>query len=179
MKFSQYIIVTVMLIIQPLTAHAHLMVAQNGSLNIVKKGAYMVLSVPVSAFKNIDDNGDGHLSRKEFAKHQKRIQKAVKQRVSMYEGAQSIPLEGLIMSPVKSHNHKASQNHHHGAKQIVIMGRFKVSDIHNRLTFKTDLFGKQTKEQVQKMTISHALVKGQRKVDFTPEEAKKVIFDGV
>ena len=46
----------------PQAALAHLMVAQHGSLNIVGDGAFMVLSLPASAFEDIDENGDGDIS---------------------------------------------------------------------------------------------------------------------
>lgn len=43
-------------------AHAYLMVAQRGTLNLVGDGGFMVLSLPISAFTGIDDNADGQLS---------------------------------------------------------------------------------------------------------------------
>ena len=50
-------------------AYAHMMVAQHGTLNVVNEVAFMVLSVPVSAFEGIDDDGDGQLSMEEFTQH--------------------------------------------------------------------------------------------------------------
>ncbi|MGK0269760.1 MAG: hypothetical protein ACI88H_000392 [Cocleimonas sp.] len=49
-------------------ASAHLMVAQHGTLNFKGSGAFIVLSVPISAFTNINDDGDGKLSSSEFKK---------------------------------------------------------------------------------------------------------------
>jgi hypothetical protein len=51
---------TLNLIMGPV-AHAHLMVAQHGTLNIVDDGVFMVLSLPISAFDGIDDDKDGNL----------------------------------------------------------------------------------------------------------------------
>ena len=45
-----------------LLAHAHLMVTQHGSLNIVDDGAYMLRSFATSSFEGIDDNSDGDIS---------------------------------------------------------------------------------------------------------------------
>ena len=39
-----------------LPAQAHLMEAQQGTLNIIDDRAFMVLSLPISAFEDIDDN---------------------------------------------------------------------------------------------------------------------------
>ena len=44
-------------------ANAHLMVAQQGTLNVVDDGAFVVMSLPISAFSSVDDDGDGKLSR--------------------------------------------------------------------------------------------------------------------
>ncbi len=60
-------------------ASAHLMVAQQGTLNVVDGGAFMVISLPISAFTSVDDDGDGKLSREEFARHQADLRAAVMQ----------------------------------------------------------------------------------------------------
>ena len=49
------------------TAHAHLMVEQHGTINFTNGGAFLVLSVPVSAFDGVEDDGDGALSAKELS----------------------------------------------------------------------------------------------------------------
>ncbi len=58
-------------------ANAHLMVAQQGTLNVVEGGAFMVISLPTSAFTSVDDDGDGKLSREEFTTHQTDLRTAV------------------------------------------------------------------------------------------------------
>jgi hypothetical protein len=50
-------------------AHAHLVVSQRGTLNIVGDGAYMVLSLPVSSLSGFDDDHDGLLSVDELRAH--------------------------------------------------------------------------------------------------------------
>jgi hypothetical protein len=42
-------------------AYAHLMVAQRGTLNLVDNGAFMVISLPVTALAGTDDDGDSRL----------------------------------------------------------------------------------------------------------------------
>ena len=51
------------------SAQAHLMAAQKGTLNIVGDAAFLVLSVPVSALQGVDDDGDGALSVAELRAH--------------------------------------------------------------------------------------------------------------
>ena len=48
----------------PMTGSAHLMVPENGTLNFVDDNVYVVLSLPISAFKGVDDDNDGHVSLK-------------------------------------------------------------------------------------------------------------------
>jgi len=50
-------------------ARAHLIAAQKGTLNLVGDAALLVLSVPVSALRGVDDNGDAALSTAEFRAH--------------------------------------------------------------------------------------------------------------
>ena len=64
-------------------ALAHLMVAQHGTLNFVGQSAFMVLSLPISAFKNIDDDGNGAISLTEFNLHRKAIEKSVREQISL------------------------------------------------------------------------------------------------
>lgn len=60
-------------------AHAHLMPTQRGTLNVVDDGAFMALSLPVSAFNGVDENGDGdgEWSMIEFNSHRLDISKIV------------------------------------------------------------------------------------------------------
>ena len=69
-------------------ASAHLLPAQNATLNLIGKRAYLVVSVPVSALRGVDDNGDGLLSGEELDKHKAEIgrQVSVRFQVSSPEG---------------------------------------------------------------------------------------------
>jgi hypothetical protein len=64
-------------------AQAHLMVAQHGTINIVGDGAFMVLSLPVSALRGVDDDGDGKLSMAEMRAHHGHIVAAVMREVRL------------------------------------------------------------------------------------------------
>lgn len=54
-------------------ASAHLMPAQNGTINVVDASAYVVLGVPVSALHGVDDNHDGGLDPAELSRHEQAI----------------------------------------------------------------------------------------------------------
>ena len=83
-------------------ASAHLMVAQQGTLNVVDGGAFMVISLPISAFTSVDDDGDGKLSREEFARHQADLRAAVMQGMQLRDSDGVRPLQGLMLTPVFS-----------------------------------------------------------------------------
>ncbi len=61
-------------------ASAHLLPAQNATLNLIGKRAYLVVSVPVSALSGVDDNSDGLLSGEELDRHKAEIGRQVSAR---------------------------------------------------------------------------------------------------
>ena len=83
---------------------AHLMAAQKGTLNIVNDAAFLVLSVPVSALKGVDDDGDGALSKAELTTHADAIRAQVKAGVERLgpDGALPLQLMMLDIAPVEN-----------------------------------------------------------------------------
>jgi hydrogenase/urease accessory protein HupE len=67
-------------------AHAHLMPAKQGTVNVVGDGAFVVLSVPVSALHGFDDDGDGLLSMTELRAHQAEVRAEVDRRLVVRDG---------------------------------------------------------------------------------------------
>ena len=66
---------------------AHMMPAQQGTLNVLDNAVFTVLSLPLSAFPGNDDNGDGRLSPAEVLAHAAAMQVEIPQRVRLYDGA--------------------------------------------------------------------------------------------
>ncbi len=132
-------------------ASAHLMVAQRGTLNIVDDSAFMVLSLPVSAFEGVDGDGDGKMSQAEFKQHRQSIITSINTQIVLEDDQGRRPLSGLMLSPVVPH--KASEMK---SEQLVVMGRFALgsaqTDLLKNLKFQVDLYGKQKAEQT--LTIS-------------------------
>lgn len=132
------------------TANAHLMVAQQGTLNIVEDGAFMVLSLPTSALGAFDDDGDNRLSREEFTAHHAGLVNAVKQGIHLRDGNEARELQGLMLTPVFD-EHEPGE----AASQIIAMGRFVLTDTDQPLELDLQLFGTASGEQTQQITISH------------------------
>jgi hypothetical protein len=94
---------TLSLVMGPV-AHAHLMVAQHGTLNIVDDGVFMVLSLPISAFDGVDDDNDGKVSMIEFNNHRAAIIESIEQNVTLGDKEGNLSLEGIMLSPVVPHD---------------------------------------------------------------------------
>ncbi|MBB1440774.1 hypothetical protein H5202_19340, partial [Shewanella sp. SG41-4] len=99
-------------------AESHMMVAQHGTINMVNNGAFMVLSLPISAFNDIDDDINGHLSTVEFNSHRAEIITQILAKVKLKDNNGLRPLEGLMFSLGDDHHDSDS------ATQLIVMGRF-------------------------------------------------------
>ena len=163
-------------------ASAHLMVAQHGTLNVKDNGVYMVLSLPVSAFENIDDDGDGKMSSNEFIKHKPSIVATVNNKVKLSDKEGSRPLQGLLITPVAPHETANAPS-----EQLVIMGRFSLDKSNTEndhgLTFHIQMFGKNT---IEKTIIISASRKSKSSVNaekekfkLTPQQSKRKLFKPV
>lgn len=130
-------------------AQAHLIVSQRGTLNIVAGGAYMVLSLPVSAFTGIDDDGDGRLSVQELRAHAGSIEAQVQSGVSLVSSQGVHALEGVMLNTAAPEDAPTAQ-----VEQIVVMGRFPMDPGANDLVFSLGLFGSGPNEQVEQITVT-------------------------
>ena len=129
------------------TTHAHLMVADQGTLNFLGEDVYMVISLPAAAFTEADENEDGLLSITEFSTHRGDIIKIISENVSLSDEEQKLPLNGLIISPVTPHNAPKDP-----ADQIIAMGRFALDNSKGELSFHVGLFSTNEKDQTLKIT---------------------------
>ena len=137
------------------SAQAHLMVAQRGSLNIVGDGAYMVMSLPVSAFKGVDDDGDGLLSLAEANAHIRDLEAQVHSGVQFIGPQGALPLEGVMISVSPPDEAPAKP-----AAHIVVVGRFALGNTAtNGLSMRLTLFGKSAAEQSQDITVTRGAEK--------------------
>jgi HupE / UreJ protein len=135
-------------------AQAHLMVAQKGTLNFSGDGVYMVLSVPVSAFEGVDDDGDQLLSIAELRAHAAHIERQVQAGAQVLSAGQPQPLQGLMLNLSPPDDRPSAP-----ADQIVVMGRYALAAVGDDaqpqlLSFKLSLFGRVPAEQVFDITIT-------------------------
>ena len=144
-------------------AHAHLILAQKGTVNFVEEAAFMVVSVPVSAFRGIDDDDDGQLSRVELDNHQLEIRTQFISKVKLLSDEKSVPLQLLLVDISPSDNSKVAI-----ANQIIVLGRF---DIHSKL-----IDSDQMKNQSEKLKFEYSLFgigSDERQQDFTMTRNKE------
>jgi hypothetical protein len=150
---------------------AHMMVAQHGTLNIVGDGIYMVLSAPVSAFPEIDDDGDHLMSMTEFQRHRAAIVDSIYQQVVLRDMRGSLPLQGIMLSPVTEHDVPGDK-----ASQLLILGRYSLGEPNGPLHFRAGLFGETADEQVIEMTVTRQSDGLAREFELTPSMPADLLF---
>jgi hypothetical protein len=154
-------------------AQAHLMVAQHGTLNIVDDGAFMVLSLPISAFEGLDDDSDGSISMVEFNNHRSAIVASVRQHITLSDKQGNCLLQGIMLSPVAPHG--VTQE---SLSQLTVMGRYALNDAASALRFHFGLYGKQAAEQKMKITATRNHDKRKAVFRLAPVAADALIFTG-
>lgn len=128
-------------------ASAHLMVAQHGTLNWAGSGAFLVVSLPVSAFSGVDDDGDGLWTPAELQRHWQTVERQVVDGVRLHCGSADCPLQGLMLQLSPEHGATASS-------QLVVLGRFDLSQAPASPAFDIRLKGARPEEQQLRMTLT-------------------------
>jgi hypothetical protein len=167
-------LILILIVLMSATAQAHLMVAQHGTLNFVDDGAFMVLSLPMSAFEGIDDDSDGKVSMIEFNSHRAAIVESVGHNVTLSDKEGNLLLEGIMLSPVVPHDAQDESISH-----LTVMGRFALAGASGALRFQVDLFGKQPTEQRLKITATRTLDNHQHVFELTPATSADMLFANV
>ena len=154
-----------------LPAQAHLMPAQRGSINLVEGGAFVVLSVPVSALPSVDDDGDHLLSELELARHRGRIESHLVANLSLRDANGPCPLliVGLSLSP-------PDETPNGPAEQIVVLARFAVSAPNGTMSVGVNLWGSKAREQGFNIKVTRA--PETQLVVLKPDRAQVVLFPG-
>lgn len=138
------------------TSLAHLMVNQKGTLNLSGTGAYLLVSIPTSALVNVDDDRDGLLSSQELEKHTVSIRQQLKAGLKLNDTGGARPLEGLMLtlSPKNGQENEP-------ADQLIVMGRYALTDPAMPLTFSVALWGKAESERSLAITMTKDLKNAQ------------------
>jgi hypothetical protein len=152
-------------------ALAHLMVAQKGTLNLSGTGAYLLVSIPTSSLKNVDDDKDNLLSARELSLHTNNIKQQVEAGLQLSDTDGVRPLEGLMLT-LSQEDSKEGQP----ADQLVVMGRFALADSNKPLSFQVSLWGKNQTEQSLGLTITKNL-KEEELLMLTPEQPTGKMYE--
>ena len=153
-----------------LSAYAHLISAQRGTLNIVDGGGFLMLSLPVSAFEGLDEDGDGKVSLAELRTHYGKVEQAVLQNVRLFDGGGQFPLEGLMLTLSHSHDLPGAS----AADQLVVMGRFALRPGSGPMALHVGLYGKAGTEQALEVTVTRGT--DRQRLRFIPENRGQILF---
>ncbi|NBS97909.1 MAG: hypothetical protein EBT08_17455, partial [Betaproteobacteria bacterium] len=133
-----------------------LIVDQKGTLNFVDDGAFLVISLPVTAFEGTDEDSDGRLSFAEMARHTVAIQRQIRDRVRLIDVSGAKPLEGLLINLSVADDAPSAP-----ATHLVAMGRFALGSPAGQINkglfegsrFEASLFGRTEAEQTLTITL--------------------------
>ncbi|MBV5296816.1 MAG: hypothetical protein JZU64_01455, partial [Rhodoferax sp.] len=150
-------------------AQAHLVVSQRGTLNIVGNGAYMALSLPVSALAGFDDNQDGLLSVSELCGHAASIQAQIQQGVSLRSDQGASTLEGLMLNTAPPDSNPSAPSTH-----MLILGRFTIHPQATGLALTLRLFGTGADEQTEQITVTRGTEA--QLITLTPDHAQAAVL---
>lgn len=125
-------------------AQAHLMPVQQGSLNVVGEAVYVVVSLPVSAVPEVDDDRDGRLSSTELTQHEVILRARLAQRFGLFDGDVRGRLDLVQPMVEPDERHPASPA---GASHFLVLLKISFNAVPRALRVQTDLFGVSAREQ--------------------------------
>lgn len=131
-------------------SHAHLMPAQQGTVNLQGKAAFVVLAVPVSAMPQFDDNRDGRFSLQEMALHRDAIEAQVQTGFQLFDEGQALQLD-FVQATEEQHEAAelpdAQQLVPAGAQHFLVLMKWTWTRDVPRLRLHMNLFGSKASEQ--------------------------------
>lgn len=172
MKIYLLSVTTLGLLSTSTLANAHLMVAEHGTLNFVDNNVFIVLSIPMSAFKGVDENKDGKVSIVEFNAHKKLITKRVKKNVYLADHQYKFTIDGLLLNPEASHTHKSNN-----IDQITITGRYSLPSKLTKVNFNVKLFSNNERKQHYQITATNKTQKLTHQFELSPTSPFSKVFN--
>jgi len=181
-------------------AAAHVLFTQQGTLNIAGSRGNIALSVPVSAFKEWDDNGDGALSSRELQAHLGVINDQVKVGIKLDDNGDPAVLEDIILSPAfptdvtrkKKKDEAVDQvsnilqsitsaqvENDATASHLVVEAAVQFSTAPKQPRISINLFGRAPSERFFKIVATHPGPSGNSESDvayITPTETTRTFF---
>ncbi|APG62059.1 hypothetical protein LPB140_03645 [Sphingorhabdus lutea] len=140
MKLFRPVLLLSMLMV-PMSLQAHLLPKQNVTMKILDNSANFVVSVPISALPNVDENKDGKASLREIRNQEKWIEQQFKSGFTITNnGKKGTDLMVMAMPP------ETDGDHHHHSDYVVILYRVQFDEIPNNPIISTNLFGTHSDE---------------------------------
>jgi hypothetical protein len=124
------------LTLAPRAAHAHLLPAGQGTVNVVGAELFAAVSIPTSSLHDGDDNGDGTLDVAELQRHEEALRAEADRRLVLRDGetmARTLRVD-LILSP--EHDAAGSRADH-----VVVLKHAALDAPPEELRVACDLFG--------------------------------------
>ena len=132
--------------------HAHLMPAQSGTLNVRDRAVFGALSIPVSALRGFDDDGNTRLSVRELQRHLVALQAQVSSRLQLTNGTDPGTRDFLQLSVELVENDPASAG---GGTHLLVLVKHTFASTPTQLAVRTDLFGPHGAEQQLAIKAMH------------------------
>lgn len=116
-------------------AHAHLLAKNNATMRIKETSAYFVVSIPVSAFEGVDQDGDGRLDSRELGAGNAALQRQFAQGFSVSDGDNpATPVLTMVAAPHDEPGHGATD-------YVVVMHRVNFAAPPEHPQVRLTLFG--------------------------------------
>jgi hypothetical protein len=164
--------------------HAHLMPAQQGTVNVLDDSAFVVLMVPVTALQGADDNHDSRLSNAEILRHDAALQAQVRARFRVYttvaegEGAWTLGKQPFVSIRAEHDDDEGAVEVVQGgagAKHVLVLLKAQFDGKPHAIRLETDLFGASPAERT--LTIRATRKADAAQARLTPEASSCVFFE--
>ena len=169
----------VALLATPNISAAHLMLMQHGTLNFVGDNAYLVLSLPISAFTGLDDNADKRITIQEFNEHRHQITSQVKSNIYLMDNQKRVVIDGLLLNPDVAHQKEESYRHSAGdsIEQVTIMGHYELSSSQAETAFHVALFSNDVTRQYYEVVATNKQKKLVHEFEVKPNQQSIKVFN--
>jgi hypothetical protein len=154
---------------------AHLMENQQGTLNLVGQRGYLVLSLPVSALKGVDDNRDRRLDAAELQRHAAVIERYLRARVRVSDANRPAPLDGVLLNLSPDDHHREGPATH---LVLLAVAMFETEPRHPQIELQ--IFGRAPAERSYRFSATRREPGGRPReevVRFTPKTPRHTFFD--
>lgn len=155
---------------------AHLMENQQGTLNLVGARGYLVISMPVSALRGVDDDRDGKLDGTELQRHAAAIERDLRWRVRVADGDKTAPLAGVLLnlSPDAQHREGVPATH------LVMLAVAMFAQPPRQPQLELQIYGRLPTERSYRFTVTRRDSSGrttEQVRQFTPRSPRHEFFE--